>query len=119
LRMSRSRLRLALFKGPNRVGGSHLRTEADSVFETSCLLSSNYLESGRWTKSENPLILCFVHHRQNPIESTNITSEHLLSVRDVIRWQLAYSIALCPSLCALIWLLYQYPVSCISCVLPE
>jgi hypothetical protein len=32
--------------------------------------SSNYLESGRWTKSENPVILCVIHHRQNPIEST-------------------------------------------------
>jgi hypothetical protein len=30
-------------------------------------LSSNSLESGQ---SENPLILCVTHHRQNPIEST-------------------------------------------------
>jgi hypothetical protein len=41
----------------------------------------------------------------------------ILSVGDVIRWQLGYSIALCPSLCALIWLLYQSALS--SCVLPE
>jgi hypothetical protein len=34
----------------------HLRTETDPVSETSCF-SSNYLESGRWTKSENPVIL--------------------------------------------------------------
>jgi hypothetical protein len=33
-------------------------------------LSSNSLESGRWTKSQNPLILFVIHHRQNPIEST-------------------------------------------------
>jgi hypothetical protein len=48
-------LRLDLFKGPNRVRVSpHLRTETDPVSETSCF-SSNYLESGRWTKSENPV----------------------------------------------------------------
>jgi hypothetical protein len=39
------RLRLALSKGPNRVGVSpHLRTETDPVSETSCFLSSNSLE---------------------------------------------------------------------------
>jgi hypothetical protein len=27
-------------------------------------------QSGRWTKSETPVILCVIHHRQNPIEST-------------------------------------------------
>jgi hypothetical protein len=43
--------------------------ETDPVSETSCF-SSNYLESGRWTNSENPVILCVIHHRQNPIEST-------------------------------------------------
>jgi hypothetical protein len=37
----------------------HLRTETDPVSETPCFLSSNSLESGRWTKSENPLILCY------------------------------------------------------------
>jgi hypothetical protein len=45
--------------GPNRVGvPSHLRTETDPVSETSCFLS-NYFESGRWIKSENPVILCY------------------------------------------------------------
>jgi hypothetical protein len=34
----------------------HLRTETDPVSEMSCF-SSNYLESGRWTKSENPVIV--------------------------------------------------------------
>jgi hypothetical protein len=63
-------LRLALSKGPNRVGVSlHLRTETEPVSETSCF-SFNYLESGQWTKSENPVILCVIHHRQNPIEFT-------------------------------------------------
>jgi hypothetical protein len=53
--------RLALSEGPNRVGVCpHLRTETDPVSETSCFFSSfNSLESGRWTKSENPLILCY------------------------------------------------------------
>jgi hypothetical protein len=27
--------------------------------------------SGRWTKSRNPLILSFTHHRQSPVDSTN------------------------------------------------
>jgi hypothetical protein len=50
-------LRLTLSKGPNRVCVSpHLRTETDPVSETSCLTSDS-LESGRWTKSENPLII--------------------------------------------------------------
>jgi hypothetical protein len=63
--------------GPNRVGVSfHLRTETDPFSETSCF-SSNYLESGRWTKPENPVMLCAIHHRQNPIEST----EYLRSTR--------------------------------------
>jgi hypothetical protein len=56
-------LRLALSKGPNRVGVSpHLRTETEPVPETSCFLSSNYLETGRRTKSENPLILFVGSH---------------------------------------------------------
>jgi hypothetical protein len=57
-------------KEPNRVRVSpRLRTVTDPVSETSCF-SSNYLESGRWTKSENPVILCVIHHRQNPAECT-------------------------------------------------
>jgi hypothetical protein len=44
--------------------------ETDPVSEMSCF-SSNYLESGRRTKSENPVILCVIHHRQNGIESTS------------------------------------------------
>jgi hypothetical protein len=49
-------MRLALSKWPNRVGVFlHLRTETDPVSETSWF-SCNYLESGQWTKSENPVI---------------------------------------------------------------
>jgi hypothetical protein len=44
--------------------------ENRSRFRNVVFLSSNSLESGRWTKSENPLILCVIHHRPNPIEST-------------------------------------------------
>jgi hypothetical protein len=42
-----------------------------SSFRNVVFLSSNSLESGRWTKSENPLILCVIHHCQNRIESTS------------------------------------------------
>jgi hypothetical protein len=63
-------------KGPKRVGVSpRLRTETDPVSEMSCFLSSNYLESGRWMKSENPLVLCVIHHRQTPIEFIYVASE--------------------------------------------
>jgi hypothetical protein len=49
--------KLVFSKGPNRVGVSlHLRTERNPVSDTLCF-SCNYLESGRRTKSENPLIL--------------------------------------------------------------
>jgi hypothetical protein len=73
-------LRLALPKGPNRVGVSpHLRTETHPVSEMSSFYILIFLESGRWTKSENPLILCVTHHRQNPIrlESTKLHSSIL------------------------------------------
>jgi hypothetical protein len=51
------------------------------------------------------------------IYAARLLPADILSVRDVIRLQLGYSIALCPCLCALIWLLYQSVLS--SCVLPE
>jgi hypothetical protein len=41
---------------------------SDPVSKTSCFYLL-ILESGRWTKSENPLILCVIHPRQNPKES--------------------------------------------------
>jgi hypothetical protein len=64
-------LRLALSKGSNRVGVSlHLRIEADPFSET-FWFSSDFLESGRGTKSETPVILCVIHHRQNSIASTS------------------------------------------------
>jgi hypothetical protein len=34
------------------------------------IYATKLLESGRWIKSEPPVIQCVVHHRQNPIEST-------------------------------------------------
>jgi hypothetical protein len=33
--------------------------------------------SGRWTKSENPISLCVIHHRQNPIVSTWVVNVYL------------------------------------------
>jgi hypothetical protein len=62
---------LALSKGPNRIGVfPHLRTETDPVSEMLCFFFVIYEKSGRWTKSENPISLCVIHHRQNPIVST-------------------------------------------------
>jgi hypothetical protein len=63
-------IEVSSFYGTQQSVSLHLRTETDPVSETSCF-SSNYLESGRWTKSGNPVILCVIHHRQSPIESTN------------------------------------------------
>jgi hypothetical protein len=40
-----------------------------SRFRKFMFSSSNYLESGRWTKSKNLLILCVIHHRQNHTET--------------------------------------------------
>jgi hypothetical protein len=51
-------LRLALSRGPSTVCVSpDLRTETDPVSETP-RFSSNYLESGRWRKSKNPVTVC-------------------------------------------------------------
>jgi hypothetical protein len=47
-----------------------MRTETDPASETSCF-SSNYLESGRWTKSENPVILCHVVQFNSNIGSSS------------------------------------------------
>jgi hypothetical protein len=51
-------LRLALSKGPNRIGFfPHLRTETDPVSETSWFSLVCFLIPGRWIKSENPISL--------------------------------------------------------------
>jgi hypothetical protein len=63
--------RLALSKGPNWVyvfPPPHLRTETDPVSETSCFLFSTIPDDGK--NSQKPAILCVIHHRQNPLEST-------------------------------------------------
>jgi hypothetical protein len=49
--------KLALSKGPNRVGVSLHWRRKQNKFPKRRVFSSNYLESGRWTKSENPVIL--------------------------------------------------------------
>jgi hypothetical protein len=61
-------LKVALSKGSNRGGvfsPLHLTTETDSVSETSCFYPMN---TGRWKKSKNPVILCAICHRQNPLK---------------------------------------------------
>jgi hypothetical protein len=50
----------------------HLRTETDSVSKTSCFSLVCFLISGRWIKSENPISLKVIRHRQNPIVTTSI-----------------------------------------------
>jgi hypothetical protein len=58
-------------KEPNRIGVfPHLRTETDAVSETSCFSLVCFLIPGRWRKSENPVSLKVIHHRQNPIVTT-------------------------------------------------
>jgi hypothetical protein len=58
-----------------------------SSFRNVVFLSSNSLESGRWTKSENPLILCVVHHPQNPIESTHLSLCFIIYPQYEIRFE--------------------------------
>jgi hypothetical protein len=50
----------------------HLKTETDLVSETLSFLV--IYNSGRWTKSLNPMILGVIHHRQNSLHSTNLSS---------------------------------------------
>jgi hypothetical protein len=47
----------------------HLWTETDPVSETSCFLFSRIPDD--W-KNPNPVILCAIHHRQNPLESFSV-----------------------------------------------
>jgi hypothetical protein len=70
-------LRLALSKGPTKVGVSspHLRAEADPMSETFVFTSFYNIE--RWTESKNSVIPSIMHHRQNPLEST-----HKIPIRD-------------------------------------
>jgi hypothetical protein len=78
-------LRLALSKGPNWVGVfPHLRTETDPVSETLCFFIVIWEKSGRWTKSENPISLCVIHHRQNPIVSIVLYFCYFVSTTPVL-----------------------------------
>jgi hypothetical protein len=69
-------LRLALSTGATRVD---LRTEIDPVSETLCFLL--FQNSGRWTKSRDPVILSVVHRRQNPsVSSIERQQEDVLGI---------------------------------------
>jgi hypothetical protein len=46
-----------------------LKTETDRVSETSCLLVSRILDDEK--KDKKTVILSIIHHRQNPLESTD------------------------------------------------
>jgi hypothetical protein len=53
--------KLDLFPSSGEGGGGHLL----------CWVPWEELSNtGRWTKSENPVILSVIHHCQNPLEST-------------------------------------------------
>jgi hypothetical protein len=56
-------LRLALSKGPKRIGFfPHLRMERDPVSETSCFSLVCSLIPGRWIKSKNPISLKVIYY---------------------------------------------------------
>jgi hypothetical protein len=60
-------LSLALSKRPNRVSPSpHLKTETDPFPKRCFVVIQN---SGRWTKSTNPMILSIIHQHRNPFDS--------------------------------------------------
>jgi hypothetical protein len=56
----------------------HLSTETDTVSETLGTLEYQTMKK----KSQNPVIMCVIHHRQNHLESTN--SSVLSNIRDEI-----------------------------------
>jgi hypothetical protein len=60
--------RLALSKGPNKVGVSppHLRIETDPVQN---VVFPSIQKSGQWTRSRNPVIGSVIYHCQNPSDS--------------------------------------------------
>jgi hypothetical protein len=58
--------------GPLERAPFHLRTETDPVSETSCFLVSRIPDNGKVQKKT--VILCVIHHRQNPSESTHTRS---------------------------------------------
>jgi hypothetical protein len=64
-------LKLPLSKGTNRVGFSFPSPEDGNIssFRSFVLSSICIWNSGRWTKSRNPVILSVIHHRQNPSDS--------------------------------------------------
>jgi hypothetical protein len=52
-------------------------------------------KSGRWIKSETPVILCVIHHRQNPIESKICLFENITLYLFPRYFPLATSVFLC------------------------
>jgi hypothetical protein len=62
-------LRLALSKGPNWVGVFSLHfTGERKQFQFLKRRVFSPKNTGRWKKSKDSLILCGIHHRQNPIK---------------------------------------------------
>jgi hypothetical protein len=63
--------RLALSKGPNRVGVSPLTWERNRSGFRNAVCSSSY-NTGRWAKPKIPVILSVMYHPQNPLGSNYI-----------------------------------------------
>jgi hypothetical protein len=62
-------LRLTLSKEPNWVDVCLPSHEARNRSSFRNVVLSSISNSGRWTKSSNPMILNIIHHRQNPLDS--------------------------------------------------
>jgi hypothetical protein len=61
-------LRSAVSKGLNRVGDSATHLKKETPISRNVVFS-RFLNTRRWTKSETPVALSVIHHRQNPLES--------------------------------------------------
>jgi hypothetical protein len=57
--------------GPDRVGVSFPSPEDGNRSSLRYVVFSSILNSGRWTKSRNPVILSVKQYRENPLDSTS------------------------------------------------
>jgi hypothetical protein len=68
-------LRLALSKGPNRASVSFPPSEDGNRSNFRKVVFAIMYNSGRWTKSINPVIMSVIQHGQNPLHS--ISHKHV------------------------------------------
>jgi hypothetical protein len=90
-------LRLALSKGPNWVGVfSPLSPKDGNRSSFRNVVFSSLLNTRRWKSPKSSVILCVIHHRQNPTESNSISVYNLLLVLkfnlriDIMGWPLMF-----------------------------